>query len=224
LLVAAVCQAAPQWTTALPLRYAGLEPVVSDVQSHLPEGNVYWDADRVTCVHESTHGVNSLLRNRYGRPAFYVLNNKAILLNEVRTTISEIARDVPVSLRGDVYQLYLIQSQRDWNNYPSYILDEWVAYTNGGEARQTLNIIDRAETTRYALEFCVYSTYVVARGDAQMREFYKWQVERVIRLHRQAGLNGDYLNRLRLSPDAVQLRIWLRETYGQKWTKSFLGF
>jgi hypothetical protein len=144
------------WTPAPPIRDVGnLGPIVTDVESHLYAGHPYRDADRITWVHEGSHGVSSLLRNKWGCPAFYVLQNRAVLMPEPRTTLSAVAGRVPQSLRGEVYNLYLIQMQQWWNNQPSFVFDEWVAYTNGAEARRRLGIPDREETLRYASEFIV---------------------------------------------------------------------
>jgi disulfide oxidoreductase YuzD len=213
------------WTPAPPIRHVtDLPPVLIDIESHLPAGHPYRDADRVTWTHEGTHGINSLLRQKHGQPAFYVLRNRAVLLREQPTTMAAIADAIPTPLRGDVYRLYLIEMQRYWNEQPTYILDEWVSYTNGAEARQALGIRDRTETVRYALEFSVYSAYVVGRGDPQIKAFYKWQSERVMNLYQRSGVRSAYLDVLRQSPEAGQLRDWLRRTYGRKWTKSIYRF
>jgi hypothetical protein len=47
--------------------------------------------------------------------------------------------------------------QQSWNEQPSYVFDEWCAYTNGLEARYRLGIRDRQETGRYAAEFIAYA-------------------------------------------------------------------
>jgi hypothetical protein len=213
------------WTLFLPLRdVPHLTGILKDVESHLPAGHGYSDPDRITTVHESTHGINSLLRQRYGCPAFYVLNNRAVLMKEPTTTLSyaSVANMVPPSLRGEVYHLYLKQMQRWWNFQPTYVFDELTAYSNGAEARKQLGIKDRQETVRYAVEFIVYSSCVPMAShstDTQMKEFLKWQIERVIALSGR----GAYLDKLRTSSDAKELRDWMRNYYGATWTKKVLG-
>jgi hypothetical protein len=212
----------PKFIDVKPIRNVGQLPsVIADVESHLPAGHVYGDPDRVTMVHEGTHGINSLLRQRYGQPVFYILHNRAVRLNEPRTTLAAIAKQIPASLRGAVYRLYLIQMQSYWNDTPTYIFDEWTAYTNGAEARQELGIHDRSETARYALEFCVYSAYVPQ--DKQTKAFYKWQAERTMQLYRLAGIQDTYLHTLQQSQDATGLRAKLRDTYGPHWTQEVFG-
>jgi hypothetical protein len=204
-----------------PLRPVDVGPVVSDIESHLPAGHPYYDSDRITWVHEGTHGINSRLRNLYGCPAFYVLKNRAVLLNEPDTTLAKVARRVPKSLRGSVYSLYLIQMQGYWNQQPSYVFDEWVAYTNGAEARRQLGITSRGETVDYALEFCIYAACVpwaANSDDPKLKAFYKWQVERVLRF------NPHGLDKLKTAQDAESLRQFLRSYCGSTWTKKNLGF
>jgi|WetSurMetagenome_2_1015567.scaffolds.fasta_scaffold122943_2 hypothetical protein len=220
LLFASVCNA--QWIKAPALYKAGTG-IIADVQSHLDNPGTYTDSDRVTTVHETTHGVNAYLRNKHGCPAFYVLKNRAMLLKEPNTTLAAIAQQIPMSLRGDVYQTYLIGMQGYWNNQPTYVFDEWVAYTNGMAARLELGIEDRRETARFALEFLVYSAYVPQ--DKWTKVFYKWQTERMMKLYRKSGIQQDaYLKALRSSPDAKELRQRLRTMYTPQWTKKILGF
>jgi len=211
------------WLAYRPIRQvSGLPAILADVESHLPAGHPYDDPDRITTVHECTHGINSLLRNRYGRPAFYVLNNRAALLDEPAATLAAVAAQVPPSLQGEVYELYLVEPQDGWNDRPSYVFDEWTAYTNGADARQQLGIQDRQETLRYALEFCVYATCVPRAAnstDPQMRGFLRWQIERVTKLGR-----SDYLDRLRSNADASGLRQYMRDYFGEQWTAATLGF
>jgi hypothetical protein len=215
--------AMPTFIKADPIRNAGDVPIVSDVQSHLAAGNEYLEADQVGCVHESTHGVNGVLRNQYHQPAFYVLHNRAVLLKEPNTTLAVVAGQIPVSLRGMDYESHLIEMQRYWNDQPTYVFDEWVAYTNGAEARQVLGITARHETVELALEYCVYAAYVPQ--DKQTKLFYRWQVERVMNLfYEHSGPPSAYLKNLREADDAAGLRKWLRDTYGSKWTKKVLGF
>ena len=205
-----------------------LNGIIADIESHLPAGHPYRDSDLITWVHEGTHGINSRLRNEFRCPGFYVLDNRAVLLNrEPNTTLTQVARLIPVSLRGDVYQLYLIDSRRWWNNEPSYIFDEFIAYTNGAEARRQLCIRDRQETVRYMVEFVVYSTGVVyaskGRND-QSRLFLMWQIKRAMKIYHASGIKSTYLDRLRRSADATELRVYMRDYFGLEFTRKVMGF
>ncbi len=219
----------PTFTNYLPIRNVGnLNGIIADIESHLPVGHPYRDSDKITWVHEGTHGINSRLRNEFGRPGFYVLNNKAVLLKgEPRTTLTRVARLVPVSLRGDVYYLYLVEQRRWWDNQPSYIFDEWTAYINGTYARHWLHIQSRTETVNYMLEFVVYSTCVpwsAKSDDPQLRNFIMWQIKRSMKLYRAAGIKSTYLDRLRKSADATELRVYMRDYFGLEFTRKVMGF
>jgi hypothetical protein len=164
----------------------------------------------------------------YGKPAFYVLRDCAIILQkEPQTTLSEIARSIPQSLRGDVYRIYLIEQQRWWNNDPEYVWDEFVAYTNGSEARRQLCIVGRAESVKYMLEFVVYSTCVAKSAnsnDKQTRLFLMWNIERAMKIYKQSGMSSSYLQKLRTMPDAKDLREYMRSYYEKGWCQEVLGF
>jgi hypothetical protein len=136
--------------------------------------------------------------------------------------LSAAANLVPLSLRGEVYDLYLVNAQSDWNDQPSYVFDEWTAYTNGANARQQLGIQDRQETVRYALEFCVYATCVARAAnssDPQTRAFIMWQIERVMKL----SSGSEYLEHLRQEPDAAPLRGFVCDYFGVHWSREILG-
>jgi hypothetical protein len=196
---------------APPIRNVTDPTILGDIESHLNAGHPYGDPDRITSVHEGTHGINSLLRNQYGMPCFYLLNNKAAKIPEPRTTLAQVALKIPRSLRGDVYQLYLIQMQGYWNNQPSYILDEYVAYTNGAEARLQLGIRDRQETIDYMLEFSVYATCLARNHSTpQLKEFLKWQLKRVTRIYAKSGYTSPYAERVKAANDAAtnEFKAW----------------
>ncbi len=219
--------APPTWTPWPPLRtVSGLGPVVGDIESHLLPGHPYREADRIGWVHEGTHSIHSNLRARFSRPGFYVLNNRAILLQEPATTLAAVARIVPPSLRGEVYSLYLVSQQGYFNEQPSYIFDEWCAYTNGLEARYRLGIRDRQETGRYAVEFIAYAVCVpwaTQLHDPQVRALLQWQTERVLTLCRASSIQPK-LDRLRMATDAKPLRDFTRAYFGPDWTRKTLGF
>jgi hypothetical protein len=138
---------------------SGVSPI-DDVNAMLPGISIYRDSDKITHVHESTHGINSQLRNRFGRPTFYVMGGVWFHVDEPKTTLSAVARSIPTEKRGDVYKLYCVDAQRWWNNEPSYLIDEMVAYINGAETRKFYGITNRAETLRYARELATYVKYL----------------------------------------------------------------
>lgn len=58
--------AQPVWITVKPVRSpaGGMEPSLADVDSHLPAGHPYKDGRHITWCHETTHGINAMLRNQ----------------------------------------------------------------------------------------------------------------------------------------------------------------
>lgn len=225
---------------------------LTDIIRHLPlsYGDTYADSDLVTYGHETTHGINSHLRNyrnMTGRRAngFYVMNDRGVIIVEPNIRKSAVAPYVPASLRGSRFALY-VQGSSAWDDRPLYIFDEWVAYTNGSEVGVGLA---RAGLWRYGwrdavagtLEFVVYSMAVAMaveagdptyfRGDAQFRSFIQWNTRRAMTLYREGSASphfrwdtqDNYLRALRTSPDAEALRTFIRRTFGRAWAAEVLG-
>ncbi len=229
IIASVLFSALPTFTNYPSIRNVGnLGPVISDTESHLPKRLSCIEDDVVGTVHYGTHFIHSELREKFRKPCFYVLENRVIVLQEnPRGTLSEVSKMVPISLRGEVYQLYLIDSQRWWNNEPEYIWDEFCAYTNGAEARRQLCIRNRQETVRYMVESIVYSTAVVRVAkskDKQTRAFLMWQIKRAMKIYNASGIRSTYLDRLRRSADATELRIYMRDYFGLEFTRKVLGF
>jgi len=119
------------WSRTSSIKKTELTGFLGDIESRLPERHPYKDRDKMTWGHEGTHGINSRLRNGLQNyNAAYLLGSWAYFQNEPATTLSLVKQNVPANLRGGVFDLYLIEQQRYWNNQPLYILDEFSAYTN----------------------------------------------------------------------------------------------
>jgi hypothetical protein len=175
----------PKWEIYKPIQSPdkSLGKVLSDIESHMPAHNIYKDNDPITSSHEQCHGLNSNLRQKFGRDvmevmlddylpevkvfkcindgerinAFYCLEDRAAIIIEPRIMISDVVKLLPPSLHGDVYNLYLVQQAASWGDTPLYIFDEWTAYTSGSACRADLGIQSRAETVQYMMEFDVYA-------------------------------------------------------------------
>jgi len=233
--------------------------VLDDLESRMPPNHIYRDVDRITWAHETTHGLNSRLRQKYdedryeyhmvvldeklvyqsrsGYNAFYVLEGKSVILKEPDITISDVAKRIPQNLRGNVYNLYLIRSQSDWNNSPLYLYDEWVAYSNGSACRSDLRIRDRIETVRYMFEFLVYCNYVCIVSDThdvRLLRFNKWQIERSLKLLKDNNFDFKILDLSNFYKDEFykiafywnqtsnepEIRDFWLNRYGQDWVDS----
>ena len=203
----------------------------------MPAGHIYKDSDKITWGHETSHGIHSKLRMKFreGKKinGFYVLNNRAVIIEEPRTTIQAAARLVPRTLRGGVYQLYMVSQARSSGDTPLYVFDEWVAYANGAAVRRDLNIQSRQETCQYMLEFNVYSICVAKAAntnDPQFKNFLMWHLDRSMKLYEANKSLGDtsrttaYWEKVKTSSDAESFRQYTRQYLGAEWTKEVLGF
>jgi hypothetical protein len=162
------------------------------VLAHLPEADAAGARDKsspedlVTWAHEATHFMNSRLSTTKAR-GFYTLYSEGwqVPLTK-KTTLAHVAVAIPERMRGRTYKTYLVDSRRDWNDYPLYLLDEWLAYQHGAMTRHELGWTKRRETEEFMAELAIYSAYmveVVARHEPEypideLREFREFLLER----------------------------------------------
>lgn len=175
----------------------------SDIQSMLPAGHIYTTAGEsfVNWAHETTHGANSRIRGELkhgGMNAFYVGHGHAFILTEPKATLAQVAAQVPQSQRFGGFRLYLVQQQAHWNNEPSYILDEWVSYTNGTAVGLEINKPESMTLSR-TIEFSAYAEALIRAvklhdpkysDSAKLREFVDWQNARVAGIIKRAKKAG----------------------------------
>ena len=218
---------------------------LTDIIRHLPTSyGTQYDTpdDRITWAHEVTHGINSHLRNYLnvtGKKAngFYLMKDRFTLVVEpTAVLLANVGPVVPASLRGSRYQTYLVDQVSGWNDMPTYVFDEWVAYTNGSEVGVELATSGSWTTWRDGvagtLEFTIYAlalglavetldpTYF--KGYANFREFLAWNTERAMNLYRAGAVlpvftwaTQDALYAAwKTSPDAAALRNFARRTFG----------
>ncbi len=225
-------------------------PVLRDIINHEAPGDTNDYRDKVTIAHETTHGINAYIR-RLAQTSkklngFYVLENRAVLIEEPNITKNQIAPFVPASLRSRRYNTY-IAGMPDWDDTPLYVWDEWVAYTNGGEAavnqvRQGLWNDGWRDAVAGQMEFCVFAiatAMAVKKNDPgyfyanlQFRSFLAWNLERSMSTVRAGRAMKEfryedqdaYYENLRLSADAEDLRSFTRELFGGEWACSVMGF
>jgi hypothetical protein len=133
--------------------------------------------DPMTTAHECTHGTNSDIRNKLNvGNGYYLLNNTAITIDEPNFRKSQINQFVPSNRRGLRYSQYLVGT-REWDE-PSYILDEWSAYTNGSlcaiEQKKATPNMQWSDWACGTLEFCIYSlAFMVACKKFSPKDFDK---------------------------------------------------
>ena len=186
----------PQFVVVDKVRSSSENSVYGDVISHSREEPFGDSYGRSTNVHETTHGINSWLRNTYaaktGEPmnGFYVLHGRGVVLGEPGFRKSQVMKFVPQNLRAQRFGMYL-QGQTAWDDTPTYILDEWVCYVHGAKCN-----VEDVQTGRYqgewtdgvsgALEFSIYSIALAMavkehdpeywEQNPQFRDFLVWKL------------------------------------------------
>lgn len=217
--------------------------VLADIESHIHTNHRYrYPNNLLTWTHETTHGINANIRDThkdaYKVNGFYVLKDRALVIYEPRLTIRDVSREVPHSLRGPGYDLYLIQQQGGWNDRPLYLFDEWIAYTNGSECGKELNHTGWWFELLQSVNFSVYCTCVVkleGGKDPLLKDFTKWNIERVISLcgkevngegsdKNPTGAAWEYIRKVRTSEDSEEFRKSSRSLFGEDWCKKVWGF
>jgi hypothetical protein len=212
----------------------------SDIESHCRGFKFF--SNPISAVHENSHHIHANIRNTWpGKKinAFYVLGDKACVIDEPPTTIPKIAPRIPPALRGPSYQLYLINHDPGWRSYPLYLFDEWSSYTNVAECGREMNFSGWDYELLQSMNFAVYCTFlamVVAeecRGydDTQLKAFLMWQTERCFRLaspyERDPGQTKqalEYVAKVRLASEAEEFRVFARRYYGADWCLRVWGF
>lgn len=194
-----------KWITFPALRrVSDRSKILSDIKSHIGAAEVYQGTDLVTVAHETTHAINSSIRNKYGGNGFYVLDNKAISIQEPKIKLSTVAHNISSALHGMSYDLYVVKQQQYWNDQPLYLLDEWIAYINGTACGLELadsgsDVGLQTSTVKQMLEFNVYALAVaksaehIAYGDAaKLRDFITWATARTQELYKTALQFDDF--------------------------------
>jgi hypothetical protein len=131
-----------------------------------------------------------------GHNCFYVLNSTYFdLIDPPNVTLSQVARAIPNELRGSCYTLYFTGQQlRYWDDQPSYLMDEWVAYTNGAEGVAELfpligdKLGPQALEIHNSIEFCIYALVylsIIPNPDAQLSNFIHWSTLRTYSLYQR---------------------------------------
>jgi len=217
---------------------------LSDIESHLPSNHAYSHQDLITWGHESTHGINSNIRNSQSEPwsvnAFYCLRNRAVVLKEPKTRITKFANKIPQILRGPSYNLYLKQQTKYWDDRPLYILDEWIAYTNGAEVGIEMKAAGWDYELLQAHNFNVYVVCLAMEiqlncpdyDDLPFFGFVKWNIERVMNLTQQAknldvqkvARVQEYLDKIKTHSESEKFREFCRGYFGNEWCQKVYDF
>jgi hypothetical protein len=170
------------------LRNVG-QGVLGDIISHSLVNYTKSD-DVLTIAHELIHFINSDIYLQTGKIGFYCLNDRAITIENPILRINQVSNLVPYSLRGNSYNLYMIEQVRYWDKIPTYILDEWIAYTNASICASELKAKGYYSELLQAHNFNVYSICLAMSikkncptyDDKLFRSFLMWNIERTFDL------------------------------------------
>jgi hypothetical protein len=227
-------------------------PTMHDVAEHLPSsyGDQYYFDEAITWAHEQTHGINSELRNNHNDTGkringLYVMEDCGVILVEPDIRKSDANQYVPMALRGYRYDTYMA-GQQAWDDTPTYIFDEWVAYTNGGVVGVEMVELgvfgeEWQDGVYGQLEFIVYSMAIgmaVEAGDptyfasnTQFKEFLAWNARRAMDVFRKGRVMSQftwdtqdtYFETLRSGAAGADIRAFMAQTWGQAFVDDLLA-
>lgn len=194
---------------------------------------------RPTNGHETTHMLNSQIRNESGKGnGFYVTQGRGFLVKEPKMRKSAVAAFIPSSCRGYRYPTY-ITGQREWDDMPTYLIDEWSAYNNGADVaiddKNKGRKVENADEVSGCIEFSIYCVALCMaiekndpdywKDETQFKEFVKWHLQRSQTLfeagkdtYPSSGQDKLY-NALRTSPDAAAMREFIKANFDSIWLK-----
>lgn len=216
--------------------------VYSDIMSHCdPRGlnRPVTGYSRKTNGHETTHMIQANMRNRHGGRvnAVYLLNGKGVILKEPGIAKRLAQKFIPHSLRASRYDLY-VAGQTEWDDRPLYLVDEWNAYIHdcmiGSDDKA--NGRDDGEKTDAAvgcLEMGIYTVGMAMAVERYDREYWEGEPEfKTFMRYQWRRANGAFgkgaplfpwdtqdriLNNLRTSPDAEEMRAFIRTHLDGVW-------
>lgn len=203
--------------------------VLNDLECHIQEGHQYRAANLVTWAHETTHGINSILRNKYGRPALYLTGNEFAYLKPAQKRLNHVAKIVPPLLHDHLYNLYLVEQQRDWDDDPYYILDEWSAYCNGCLLRNELLMKEDESEVLFMMQFSVFAGYLcMIEKQPDLIEFVKFNTHRSFNIYYRSPGNmtevNKYLSFIRQDKRMEEFRVNMKNIFGTKWCSQIWEF
>jgi len=169
--------------------------IYKDVLEHSKQKPFGDDGGRNINVHETVHGIHSDYRNQYYRElkyplnALYCLNGNIVLVREPNITMRHVIKYIPKKLQSYRYELYFIKQLPDWNDAPTYILDEWIAYILGSKCavedhKKSINT-HKSDAISGCLDFSIYATafaMAVKNHDPEYWERYP-EFKEIIRYH-----------------------------------------
>ena len=204
-----------------------------DIMAHATRK--YSSGNRDTNAHETTHFINSDLRNKTAAHdnAFYIGRNTAFFFIEPNVRKRDAIPYIPNCLRFSRFNLYMV-NQTEWDMEPLYVLDEWTAYVNGGlvsyeDGLNGMTYSKNSDCLMGSMELGIYSVGVcmaIAEKDPQywrdnleFQEFVYWQLNRTYQLYLDGKSMYPWdkqerlLYNLRNNPECERMREFLWEWF-----------
>ena len=176
----------------------------------------------VTQVHEDTHGVNNKLRMSFGGNCYYLHDyNRFVYFNKTpnNITLAQVAQRC--YYKGAIYNLYMVEQRKYWNDTPLYPFGEWVSYANGS-ARQLQPGHGRTNDCSFYYMFEMgYYSYLAWQimpnswaDKEDLGKFWLWHAKRCIKISEAAEAKGVFSAKQRnwrhLIKGLVKKHEWVR--------------
>jgi len=196
--------------------------IINDIEQHMPPQHIYRDNDKITWAHETTHGLDAEIRNRYQyeNNCYYVLKNKYVILPRCKLSLVEIRNVIPDFVMRDTQHVNFYFDNHTWNN-AQYILEEWTAYINGAYMYNEIKPRDGESEVVFALMFNVYCMYIsLNEPNKEINNFIKYQTLRT----RSAFLNSRshdaeiFWKKVSTGIDYQGLRDKIEKEWGKTWS------
>jgi hypothetical protein len=197
--------------------------VLNDLEQHMPPEHIYRDNDRITWAHETTHGLNAEIRNRYQykHNCYYVMNSKYVALPPCKLSLQGIKSVVPDFVMKDTKYLNFYFDNHTWDN-AQYILEEWSAYINGACAYNEIKPQQSGESeVVFMLMFNVYTMYIsLNEPNKEINNFIKYQTLRSRSVFLASKSQDAEVFWKKVSHGTEYQG--LRDVIGQKWGKEWM--
>ena len=238
---------APEFSIYDRVRPSETDDILGDIKSHLhnnyydvtikdyPTGSIVsQDSLNISTVHESTHGINSFLRNKYSTNenkvnAFYCLNNQYIVIKESNLALKGVGKNIPKSIRFTSYDLcFNSKISESWNDRCLYLCDEFLSHGNATMYRKQKKIKERDSAIKFAFEYGMYSLVhlQMLKGTGyedydKLKWFHEWNFNRCFdTFDGERGLI-DNMKIFIKSEDCKDLRLFIAQEFGQEFYERF---
>jgi hypothetical protein len=224
----------------------------TDVMTHTPASDRDFQSNASTHVHETTHGLNNVMRNktRASDGFFYFENGKGIYVVEPKENLRDVKNHIGASFRQMAqtrYDLYLVEQTKDWTN-TLYIFDEWNAYVSSIRTAVEVKKAGKWDASKNSdpgegvvdfMYFCSASLLSIKNVDPdylktnkQFKAAFAMIMEESIKWHNESKKDAIWsgsaawkkMDNFRTAADAAEIRGAVLELMGPVWTKRVLGF